>query len=224
LYWQAHYLFPHLHIRPMHTEQQMGLLDQWLSISKSTGWWHPYEGVCFCCERPAVQRVDSRGRLHAADGPAMQMRDGWQIWAWHNVRVTEQIVMAPETLTPEQIAKETNAQVRQVMVERIGIERICQMFKAKSVDQQGDYALLMLDLGDGRKRPYLKMRNPSIGVWHVEGVDPRVRTVQEALNFRNGLTPDQVDEINGADWYQQGDVILRPQGHATYKSQPIILT
>jgi len=132
--------------------------------------------------------------------------------------------MAPDTLTPEQIAKETNAQVRQVMVERIGIERVCQMFKAEPVDQRGDYALLMLDLGDGRKRPYLKMRNPSIGVWHVEGVDPRARTVQEALNFRNGLTPDQVDEINGADWYQQGDVILRPQGHKTFKSQPVILT
>ncbi len=84
--------------------------------------------------------------------------------------------------------------------------------------------MLVLDLGDGRTRPYLKMLNPSIGVWHVEGVAPAVRTVQEALNFRNGLTAEQIDEVNGSDWYQQGDVILRPNNVSTFKSQPIILT
>lgn len=150
--------------------------------------------------------------------------DGWGVWSWHGVRVTEQIIMRPETLTPEQIAKEQNAQVRQVMVERIGIERVCQLFQAQTVDQHGDYALLLLDLGDGRRRPYLKMRNPSIGVWHVEGVAPGITTVQQALNWRNGLETKQIDESNGAEWYQQGDVILRPTGAKTFKSQPIVLT
>ncbi len=161
--------------------------------------------------------------IHSHDGMAVEYPDGFGVWAWNGVRVNEQIIMTPNTLTPEQIAKESNAQVRQVMVERIGIERICQFFNAKSIDQRGTYELLVLDLGDGRKRPYLKMLNPSVGVWHVEGVAPNIKTVQEALNFRNGLTTSQIDEVNGTDWYQQGDVILRPKAK-TYKSQPIILT
>ena len=111
----------------------------------------------------------------------------------------------------------------EVMVERIGIERVCQMFKAQCLDKRGEYELLALDLGDGRIRPYLKMLNPSIGVWHVEGVAPNITTVQAALNFRNGLTVTQIDEVNGANWFQQCDVILRPKA-ATYKSQPLILT
>jgi len=155
---------------------------------------------------------------------AVAFPDGWGIWAWHGIRVTEQIILRPESLTPEQIATESNAQVRQVMVERIGIERVCQMFNAVCLDKQGTYELLSLDLGDGRKRPYLKMINPSIGVWHVEGVVPTVKTVQEALNFRNGLTEKQIDDVNGTDFYQQGDVILKPQGATTFKSTPKILT
>ena len=35
-------------------------------------------------------------------------------------------------------------------------------------------------------RPYLKMTNPSIGVFHVEGVHPDCTTVDQALEFRNG--------------------------------------
>lgn len=168
--------------------------------------------------------MNSRGQLHSHDGMAVEYPDGWGVWAWNGVRVTEQIILRPDTLTPEQIAQERNAQVRQVMVERIGIERVCQLFHAKSIDTRGDYELLVLDLGDGLKRPYLKMLNPSVGVWHVEGVHPNCRTVQESLNWRNGLTADQIDEVNGADWIQQGDVILKPQGARKFKTQPIQLT
>ena len=56
---------------------------------------------------------------------------------------------------------------------------------AKVADRQGDYELLLLDLGDKRNRPYLKMLNPSIGTWHVEGVHPDCATVEQALNWRN---------------------------------------
>jgi len=117
---------------------------------------------------------------------ALAYPDGWGVWAWNGVRVTEQIILHPDTLTPQQIVQETNAQVRQVMVERIGIERVCQMFHAQAVDTHGTYQLLMLDLGDGRKRPYLKMVNPSVGCYHIEGVHPDCQTVQQAINWRAG--------------------------------------
>lgn len=52
----------------------------------------------------------------------------------------------------------------------------------QSQKQQGDVLLKKIDsLPDAR---YLKMLNPSIGVWHVEGVQGN--TVDEAINFRAG--------------------------------------
>jgi len=70
------------------------------------------------------------------------------------------------------------------MVRKIGIDRICYKL-GTAIDKQGDYELLLIDIGDERKRPYLKMLNPSIGTWHVEGVHPHCKTVEQALNWRN---------------------------------------
>jgi hypothetical protein len=189
------------------------------------GCWFLYwtEDTLYWVAKPTLIK-NVKGQMHCATGPAL-LSDVKPLWFWNNVLVDGQIILRPETLTAEQIAKEPNAQVRQVMVERVGIERVCQLFKAKTLDTQGTYQLLGLTLGDGRVRPYLKMLNPSMpGIYHVEGVHPNCTTVQQALNWRNGFTAQQIDDEHGADWLQQGDVILKPVGARTFKSQPIILT
>jgi hypothetical protein len=211
-------------LRVCNLTDQTKLLHGLWQIAESAGWYLPHEHICWIAERHQRVCRNGRGQLHSHDGMAVEYPDGWGVWAWNGVRVNEQIILKADTLTTQQIAEESNAQVRQVMVERIGIERVCQMFKAKVLDERGTYQLLALDLGDGRIRPYLKMLNPSIDVWHVEGVAPNITTVQHALNFRNGLTQQQIDDVNGTDWYQQGDVILRPAGASKFKSQPIVLT
>ena len=85
--------------------------------------------------------------------------------------------------------------MRREIIRRIGIERICIDLKAEIIDKRGltwysddvpeGYELLLLNLGDGRRRPFLKMLNPSVpNCWHIEGVHPACRTIQDALNFR----------------------------------------
>lgn len=183
------------------------------------------DDTLFWVAKPRLHKDATSGtrRLHHAQYAAVES-DVENLYFWKGVLVPAFVVVKPEWITAEHIMRETNAQVRQVMVERVGIERVCQMCNAQALDKRGTYELLMLDLGDGRKRPYLKMLNPSVGVWHVEGVHPNCRTVQEALNWRNGLTPEQIDDVNGTDWIQQGDVILKPKGATKYRSQPIQLT
>ncbi len=48
-----------------------------------------------------------------------------------------------------------------------------------------EYELLLLCLGKDRSRPYLKMLNPSMGIYHIEGVPPNIQTVKKALEWRN---------------------------------------
>lgn len=83
------------------------------------------------------------------------------------------------------ILKTRNAEIRREIIRRIGIDRICYDLKAKIIDRQGEYELVLLDLRDGRRRPFLKMHNPSVPeIWHLEGVHPAIKTVQDALNYR----------------------------------------
>lgn len=89
-----------------------------------------------------------------------------------------------KTLSPKDLVRIKNAQVRAEFVKKVGIDRIIYEL-GEVVDTVGNYQLVMLDLQDGRKRPFLKMQNPSCPeLWHVEGVHPNCRTVADALQYR----------------------------------------
>ena len=82
-----------------------------------------HEEFCIVSDFPAEIHKDEQHRPHNDAGPSHRWRDGWSLWYIHGVRVTEQIVMHPETLTVAQIDAEENAEVRRVMLERFGISR-----------------------------------------------------------------------------------------------------
>jgi hypothetical protein len=126
-------------------------------------------------------------QLHAVEGPAVSWPEGEEQYFFLNgVHVPSEIVeTSARQLEPRLLLKERNVQVRREIVRKIGIERVCEALEAECLDRQGNYELLLLDLQDGRTRPFLKMKNPSIGVYHIEGVAPECRTVAEALAWRN---------------------------------------
>ena len=128
------------------------------------------------------------GKIHSDGNPAIHYPDGFSIWALNGVRVPQIVAETKaEDLDAKLILKEKNAEVRREIVRKIGVERVCQKLGAKILDKSHDkvYELLNIDLGDGRSRPYLKMRNPSIGVYHLEGVPAEIKSVEQALNWRN---------------------------------------
>jgi len=79
-----------------------------------------------------------------------------------------------------------NAEVRREFVRKVGMERLIEEFGGKLLDEEGDYELLAFQW-EGDDMPYLKMKNPSIGVYHVEGVPPEIKTVKEAIEWRNQM-------------------------------------
>ena len=92
LYWAAFYDFC-IKIGIEYKKEDVEILSHWLSIGKSTGWWSPYENVCFCFERHSVLKVDGEGKLHCDDGPAMSFRDGHSLFFYHG-REIENIDMS----------------------------------------------------------------------------------------------------------------------------------
>jgi len=127
--------------------------------------------------------------LHNDKGASVRYADGFSVYSLNGVRVTRELVETPaEKLDPQLVVKETNAEVRREIVRKIGVERLVQKLGAKTLDKKGSYELLNIDLGENRFRPYLKMLNPSVGTYHIEGVAPECRTIEQALNWRNQTT------------------------------------
>lgn len=149
------------------------------------------ENVAFVCIRPCFVGRNENGDLHCETGPAIAWCDGYCEYALNGVWVSEELVMTPtDKLDSKIILKEENAEVRREMVRKLGTEKICLDLGSECLDKSDDgmYELLILNMGDGRKRPYLKMKNPSIGTFHIEGVHPDCKTVEESLKFRNGMS------------------------------------
>jgi len=124
--------------------------------------------------------------LHCDKGPAWEYRDGSKGWNLNGVNVPQWLAETPaEQLDPLEFAKIDNVEVRREFVRKLGVERLIQKLGAKEIDKEGDYSVLEVDLGDqvGAWR-YLKMLNPSLGVWHMECVGRDCSTVRDAINFR----------------------------------------
>lgn len=158
----------------------------WYASTVNIGPMFPLDDMCLISDRPEhVHMVD--GRLHNAEGPAIRYRDGFSVYSLNGVMVDKYLVETPwDQLDCQIMLKQTNAEVRREFVRKAGIEKIVKDLGAECIDKQGDYELLLLNLGDNRRRPYLKMLNPSIGTYHIEGVHPDCKTVDDALDFRNG--------------------------------------
>ena len=90
------------------------------------------------CERPTHIIRDERGRLHSESGLALAWPDGWGLAMWHGVRVPEDIVVHPESVTVERIEGESNAEVRRAMVSIFGLGRYVQDAKFEVLDADKD--------------------------------------------------------------------------------------
>ena len=144
------------------------------------------DSTLYWVAKPQLHKRPDRS-LHRSDGPAV-VSDAEDLYFLNGVLVESWLVETPaEQLDPARFATIENAEVRREFVRKVGIERICSKLGTKVLDKQGDYELHLVPLGGATGDwPYLKMRNPSIDVWHMEAVARECRTVEQALRFRNG--------------------------------------
>jgi hypothetical protein len=147
---------------------------------------YPLEKHCIITERMSVCKRNGHG-LHCDGGPALEYKDGTKVWSLNGVRVPQWLAETPaEQLNAKEFAKISNVEVRREFIRKIGIEKLCNDLGSTVLDKKGNYELHEVDLGtDVGKWPYLKMLNPSIGVWHMECVDQSCRTVTDAICWRN---------------------------------------
>ncbi len=153
-------------------------------VHRSAGRWWPDRNWIIVSRPPLRIERDAQGRLHSPTGLAIEFSSGWGVWQWHGVQVSKQIILCPETITPDQFMGEQNAEIRRVIVERLGVERIEKMCGSTRIDAWNGYELLMLKVNTRSPAVYLKMKNPSVGCYHLGGVPPTIKTCREALNWR----------------------------------------
>jgi len=104
------------------------------------------------------------------------------------------VLASSHDLDPIDIMREENVDIRRELIRKVGIETMLKALPHEVLDKRDDYELLRIDFpGLVEDARYLKMLNPSIGVWHLEGADRACKTVQEAINWRAGKFAESDD-------------------------------
>ena len=164
------------------------ILDRMRAYEKcqsSAGYWWANRDFCIVSNTPKkIERKENA--LHCENGKAIEYRDGWGLYFLNGVRMKEEYVMTPaEKIKPETILSEKNVDVRRELIRKIGVERL--VSAGKLLEQKNGYSLYDMSavFHPIDRAVFLLMKNPSVpGVFHMEGVAPNVKTIQEALNWR----------------------------------------
>ena len=138
-------------------------------------------------EKPTAIHRNEQGRLHKDGGPALVHSDGFGVWALNGLRMKPEYIETPaERLAPETVLAETNVDIRRELLRKVGIERMLAKLPHRSLHKRGNYEVLSIRLSEEvTDARYLRMENPSVKCFHLEGIEPGLKTVEEALAWRN---------------------------------------
>jgi hypothetical protein len=168
-----------------------------LLIGRSAGWWWPFEQVAILTERPCRLDLarDAQGRLHHPTGPVLGYPDGWEVWAWHGVRVPRQVIERPDTITVAQIHATRNLEVRWVLLERYGLGRYLRDADASLVHVDGYGRLWRCELPGGEPLVTVEVVNATPepdGTYatYLLRVPPTMRTAKQAVAWTFDMAED----------------------------------
>lgn len=188
-HWLAFYRYFHdIGLRD-ETEAMFGLWE----MAQATGWWAPYENICFVSERHNILNRDQQGRLHCEDGLACGYPDGWGVYAWHGVRMDEWMITKPrQNITAEQIMSISNVEQRRALLERVGYDVL--LSAAEKIDSDMDTHhprnLYRIAQDNDEDIVVIQLQCPSTGRIYVERVPPSMTTCQKAVNWQYGVDGD----------------------------------
>lgn len=172
---------------------------------------YPLDGLTVVSEKPTAIHLNEKNVLHKDGGPALEYAGmgNLKVYSLNGVRVPEYVAVTPEEkMNLEYYNTIKNADVKAEFVRKVGVERF--LDKGKLMDtyenysgdeyqlwQKSQYQLWdMSFLFEGLSyAPFLKMLNQSVGIWHMEGVSPQCRNLEEALKERLGGRSMRITEV-----------------------------
>ena len=154
-----------------------------------SGYWLGTESALIV-RRPRRLCLDAEGCLHNTSGKCIEYHDNWGFYAWHGVRVPEQVILAPKTLTREDFLSESNLEVRRVIQERMG-SRFVSELGGVVIDTGPRGALYEVKLPADDPEPmalYVQLQDASTERQYFLRVPPTIQTAAEAVAWSFGLS------------------------------------
>jgi hypothetical protein len=180
------------------------LLEKYKVWEATSNLWaiYPMEDLTVVSNKPTEVHLNENNVLHKDGGPALVFagEGDFKIFALNGVVVPEWLAVEDShKLGIERYNEITNADVKAEFVRKVGIEQFLDKGKKldtyENYDQEehlwwyrSEYELwdMQVLFPNLNSAPFLKMRNPTTKIWHMEGVSPKCTTLTAALKERFG--------------------------------------
>ena len=167
-----------------------------IEIAKVAGWWYIIsEDEITCVERIESIRFNERKLAHCSSGCFLRYRDGFEIYAWHGVRIPEKWIKNPESIDP---LKEQNQELRRCAFEILGWDRALSKIPHEVI-QKDDFGTLIRTkqaLNDGDTfAQFIRVIDPSTNRNYLLRVPPTIKTAKEGVGATFGLSESEYNPV-----------------------------
>ena len=185
--WASLFSFYNFFEEVVGIKYKVGEKYHWFKKTAEIGLFYPLENFCVICDRPSKISIGRNG-LHCDLAPSVEYTDRFAVYSLNGIRMKMEYVMTPASeISIETILTEQNIDIRRELIRKVGLTKLIE--KGKIIEKENGYTLIDMSpiLISTDYAPYLLMQNPSLEeTFHLEGVDPECRTIQEAINWRAG--------------------------------------
>ena len=118
----------------VYSDRENAMLDAHVAISRSIGWWYPFNDFVILTDRPEQIRRNGDGQLHNEHGMALRYRDGTGVHAWNGQRVPAEWIENPGSIGPAEALTWPNADQRAAAMQIAGMANVLREAGARTVD------------------------------------------------------------------------------------------
>lgn len=143
----------------------------------------------------ATVRVDEMGRLHSVDRkPAVEFQDGRVEYHWHGIRVDDEVIKNPQSITVSRIDAEGNSEIKRILIELYGQQRYFSDCGAVLLKRDGVGELYQKQRRGDRPIRFVKVKNSTL---EPDGtrkdyflrVPPETKTPREGIAWTFNVHP-----------------------------------
>jgi len=189
-FWVAFYKYFKEVCGVEYVEKSLKGLQIFETLANASGWHYMFNECAIICDRASEIHIENNV-LHNDEGPAIAYTDGVKIFAIGGHVVTEQIVMAPETLTLNQIDDEADQETKRIMIQRYGVAKYLTETGAKVIDSdrlnlEGSSMRTLME--DNKNNRWLIGTDGSTGRVYYMSAPRDARTCKEAHEAMGGIS------------------------------------
>ncbi len=218
-WWTGYYAFYDFVLNELLPEKKgdFKLFQSFLEPFQELHFMYPFKEIAFVSDFPKAIHTNERFQLHKDGGAALEYRDSYALYKLNGITVSKELAeVSPDQITKEMITKETNADTRREVVRKLGSVRLEKLIQPKVIDKFEEYDLISFDIGDGRRRPHIRMKCPSTGLTHILGVRPEINTCTKALAalfnqevWKRPILEDGLIRGGDPESFEDGQVLYR---------------